>query len=391
MAMDENAVQAVIMDLDGTMLDTETTLKKVVLQILQQYDKADGWDPNDFEGWGKQAMEACEDLVTQKALPITASELLNLCEPMLQIEFRTCSIMPGVKRLVTHLKDNGVKVAIVTSSSHKMFQVKQGDCPLKKAMFEGIDCVICADDVQKGKPDPEGYLKAAKCLGMPPESCIVFEDSISGVEAAKAAGMRCIAVPSLSRAEEKYESAGADEVLKTVLDFKPENYGLTKFSDLVAGTVPRLPPLRISGEVIRGFGRGSKELGIPTANLPSDKLPELLCDAANGIYVGWASVGSDATVYKMVMSIGFNPTFSDVKKKCVEPHLLHKFDNDFYGEQLRLVICGYVRPELKYTTLEALIEAINSDIRCGHAALDLPPYKELQQDPFLQPSPTSAL
>ena len=152
MAVDENAVRAVIMDLDGTMLDTETALKKVVLQILHKYDKATGWEPNEFEGWGKQAIEACEDLVTQTKLPITASELLNLCEPMLQTEFRTCSIMPGVKRLVAHLKDSGVKVAIVTSSSHKMFQVKQGDCPLKKAMFEGIECVICADDVQKGSP-----------------------------------------------------------------------------------------------------------------------------------------------------------------------------------------------------------------------------------------------
>ena len=77
-----------------------------------------------------------------------------------------------------------------------------------------------------GKPSPEGYLKAAKSLGIEPGHCLVIEDSLNGVQAAKRAGMRCTAVPTLAKSEAKYEEAGADEVLHTTLDFKPERWGM---------------------------------------------------------------------------------------------------------------------------------------------------------------------
>jgi sugar-phosphatase len=54
--------------------------------------------------------------------------------------------------------------------------------------------MVCADDVQRGKPDPEGYLSAAQRLGFAPHECVVVEDAPAGLEAAKAAGMRSIAV-----------------------------------------------------------------------------------------------------------------------------------------------------------------------------------------------------
>ena len=63
-------------------------------------------------------------------------------------------------------------------------------------------------------------------------------------------------------------------------------------------------PLRLAGEVVKGFGRGSKELGIPTANLPVESLGDALDDIPPGVYYGWASVG-DHEPCKMVMSIGW--------------------------------------------------------------------------------------
>lgn len=65
------------------------------------------------------------------------------------------------------------------------------------------------------------------------------------------------------------------------------------------------PSVKLSGTVIKGFGRGSKELGIPTANLDADVLGAALEGVAPGVYFGWASVGSSPQVYKMVMSIGW--------------------------------------------------------------------------------------
>merc|ERR1719446_1855369 len=122
------------------------------------------------------------------------------------------------------------------------------------------------------------------------------------------------------------------------------------------------PVLRLKSKVIHGFGRGSKLLGFPTANMevkwdmendvekltPEER--EILsfarsCEA--GIYYAWAQVanGPDKGVYKTAMSVGWNPTFTDVKAKTIEPWILHDYDADFYGCELRIIICGFVREE----------------------------------------------
>ncbi|XLR10682.1 hypothetical protein S83_038620, partial [Arachis hypogaea] len=70
---------------------------------------------------------------------------------------------------------------------------------------------------------------------------------------------------------------------------------------------------------------------------------DLLAEHPSGIYFGWAGLSSRG-VFKMVMSIGWNPYF-DNKEKTIEPWILHKFDEDFYGKELWLIIVGYIRPE----------------------------------------------
>lgn len=75
-------------------------------------------------------------------------------------------------------------------------------------------------------------------------------------------------------------------------------------------------PYFASGEVVKGFGRGSKQLGIPTANYPESVVEKLPCGFDNGVYFGWAKV-DDCPVYKMVMSIGNNPYYNNEKKTMV--------------------------------------------------------------------------
>ncbi|TMS03326.1 Riboflavin kinase [Larimichthys crocea] len=108
-------------------------------------------------------------------------------------------------------------------------------------------------------------------------------------------------------------------------------------------------PYFCRGEVIRGFGRGSKELGIPTANFPDSVVDNLPADIGTGIYYGWACVGN-GDVYKMVMSIGWNPYYKNTKKS-METHVIHTFKEDFYGEILSVVMVGYIRPERSYDSL----------------------------------------
>jgi riboflavin kinase len=112
--------------------------------------------------------------------------------------------------------------------------------------------------------------------------------------------------------------------------------------------VPIPFPYYASGEVVEGFGRGSKRLGIPTANFSDevvDKLPE---NAQQGVYWGWASV-ENGPVHRMVMSIGKN-LFYNNEKKTMETHIMHKYDDDFYGSNLKIIVLGFLRPMWNFTS-----------------------------------------
>jgi len=157
-------------------------------------------------------------------------------------------------------------------------------------------------------------------------------------------------------------------------------------------------PLRLSGPVIKGFGRGSKELQIPTANIPIAGLSVGGCaDIDSGVYFGFASLDLPTTttdttttttttmtqkVFPMVMSIGWNPFYKNTVRS-VEVHIIREFEEDFYGVEMRLVILGWIRPQLDYVSKEALIEDIRTDIRVGLGSLKREAYKKFENDPYL--------
>jgi len=150
------------------------------------------------------------------------------------------------------------------------------------------------------------------------------------------------------------------------------------------------PPLEMRGTVIHGFGRGSKTLGIPTANLkPAELGPVMEKVTKAGVYFGWAGLNGKGP-YRMVMSIGWNPHFKN-KERTVEPHLLHDFgEDDFYGEQLSLKVTGYLRPEKSYDSLEALIAAIHSDIEKTKLELSSASALEVGASPWLLEEPAAS-
>ncbi|KAM0734613.1 Riboflavin kinase [Formica fusca] len=139
-------------------------------------------------------------------------------------------------------------------------------------------------------------------------------------------------------------------------------------------------PYFVSGTVIKGFGRGSKALGIPTANLPESVVNAVPKDLDTGVYYGWASLRGQ--VYKMVTSIGWNPYYKN-EKKSMEVHLLHKFHNDFYGEEIKVIITGYLRPEKDFSSLEELIKEIKNDIAIAEQKLEEPVVNKLKNHNFL--------
>ncbi|KAH7422219.1 hypothetical protein KP509_13G097400 [Ceratopteris richardii] len=113
---------------------------------------------------------------------------------------------PGVLELMDEAKLKGLKVA-VCSAATKSSVVFCLNNLLGKDRFEGLDCFLAGDDVQKKKPDPSIYIVAAKKLAVPVEQCLVVEDSVIGLQAACGAGMKCIISYTSSTAEQDFSSA----------------------------------------------------------------------------------------------------------------------------------------------------------------------------------------
>eukprot|EP00180_Rhodochaete_pulchella_P002269 Plantae.Rhodophyta-Rhodochaete_pulchella.ctg3417.p3 GENE.Plantae.Rhodophyta-Rhodochaete_pulchella.ctg3417~~Plantae.Rhodophyta-Rhodochaete_pulchella.ctg3417.p3 ORF type:complete len:166 (+),score=28.06 Plantae.Rhodophyta-Rhodochaete_pulchella.ctg3417:159-656(+) len=145
--------------------------------------------------------------------------------------------------------------------------------------------------------------------------------------------------------------------------------------------------VRMKGEVQHGFGRGSKLLGCPTANIPTEPYEDILGDMTLGVYFGWATIHNfnetqPNEIHPMVMSIGWNPFFKNTKK-TIEANLLREFENDFYGAELRLVLCGFIRTEADFPSLEALKEEIQHDQRTARRELQSEKSVLMKHDDFL--------
>ena len=119
--------------------------------------------------------------------------------------------LPGAVALVRRLREAGVKTAVVSSAPRRNVETLLGSLGLSDA-FESL---VSAEDVERGKPDPQGYLAAAERLGVAPADCVVIEDAPGGVEAAKRAGMGCI---GLASERDPASLAAADLVVTSLED-----------------------------------------------------------------------------------------------------------------------------------------------------------------------------
>lgn len=143
--------------------------------------------------------------------------------------------------------------------------------------------------------------------------------------------------------------------------------------------ISRLPHFA-KGIVVKGFGRGSKDLGCPTANFPVEVVNKLPGEIETGVYFGFAQV-NNGEIHKMVMSIGWNPFYQNTTKS-METHILHEYESDFYGQELKVAVLGYLRPEKNFSSLNDLIVAIKNDIMEAKTELDKAEYAKYKQDTF---------
>ncbi|CAM8911266.1 hypothetical protein QQ045_031214 [Rhodiola kirilowii] len=222
----------VIFDMDGLLLDTEKYCTEAQKIILARYNKAFDWSVK-VKMLGKKAIEAATVFVEETGLAdkLTPEGYLVERESMLRQMFLNTETMPGAFRLVKHLYKNGVPICVATGSHKSHFELKT---KRHAEMFSLMHHVVLVDDpeVKQGKPAPDIFLIAAKRFEngpINPSKILVFEDAPAGVGAAKSAGMSVVMVPD-PRLDLSY-SEGADQVISSLLDFKPSEWGLPDFYD----------------------------------------------------------------------------------------------------------------------------------------------------------------
>lgn len=186
-------LRGIIFDLDGTLIDSEENYYLADRDLLARHGiPFSAEDKRRYVGSGN--LEMMEDLKRRFGLPDTPAALADLKNQIyLEIAETRTRFHPEMKRFWDLVRARQIPVAIASGSSPPVLARLLGVLGIAGE----VDIVVSAEEVARGKPAPDVFLEAARRLGLPPMECAAVEDSRYGVEAAKRAFMRCIAVPYL--------------------------------------------------------------------------------------------------------------------------------------------------------------------------------------------------
>ncbi|MEU4191570.1 HAD family phosphatase [Kribbella sp. NPDC026611] len=185
------ALQAVLWDMDGTLVDSEKVWAEVQLELLPSLGAT--WTLEDCVSLvGSDLRDAVE--VWMSRIPagvITGDQLAErIFGEVIEALRRDVTFQPGALELLQALRKEDVPCALVSASYRSMI-----DAVLTHVPADPFDVIVAGDEVTLGKPHPQPYLTAAAKLGVDPVSCVVIEDSVTGATAGTAAGAYVVAVP----------------------------------------------------------------------------------------------------------------------------------------------------------------------------------------------------
>lgn len=217
-------LKAVIFDVDGTLLDTE----RIYMQAWKEAAAELGYEITD------ELLRKTRAINVKDAARIFETEIGNgfsydktrtvrvrIAEEIIKRE--SPILKPGVAELLTFLRENGIRLAVASSTHLKGTKEHLSE----SGILEPFEVVVGGDMVAKGKPNPDIFLKAAELLGLVPEECIVVEDSPAGIRAANGAGMKAVLVPDQAAITQEIIDM-SDAVLKSLQDMPAYVKGLMK-------------------------------------------------------------------------------------------------------------------------------------------------------------------
>lgn len=200
-------IKAVIFDMDGTITDTEWCNVKFWCEAARQFGievaeedilfirsleakKSAAYLENKYKGFDYYAVREVRRKLMRE-----------------YVDANGVTAKPGVKELLTYLKDNGIKTALATATQYQHAERYMKDL----GFFDLFDSIVCTSMVEHGKPAPDVFLYACECIGERPEECIAVEDSPNGIRSASAAGCITVMVPDLTPADDEMRSLIAAE------------------------------------------------------------------------------------------------------------------------------------------------------------------------------------
>jgi HAD superfamily hydrolase (TIGR01509 family) len=203
--------RAVVFDMDGLLLDTELLWHAAEVALFERHGDTFTWDDK-MRVIGTSFAASGAFFAERLGLPAADGPALvaEMHELMRDLLRRDVRARPGAVALVRALHARGMPVALASNSTRDLVDLALASAGLADA----FDATVSSSEVEHPKPAPDIYLRACELLGVAPAEAVALEDSPSGIAAAKAAGLACIAVPQFVETD----VSAADEVVDSLED-----------------------------------------------------------------------------------------------------------------------------------------------------------------------------